>query len=652
MFNLFQNLSITLTAEERVALIGPNGCGKSSLLRILGGADEPTSGHISRKRNLKVGFLEQQPDLPEEHEALQALLSMENEASKALLEYETALSAVERGERGAKAVLDRCTDTMDAIGAWELRSEAEEVLRSLGICDTSMRVADMSGGQRRRVALASAVLSEPGLILLDEPTNHMDLDVIRWMEGWLGRSSASVVMVTHDRRFMEAVCSRVLELDRDGSSHVHRFGGAGSYARVQEARSQRRAAQAAAARDAKTMLRRESAWMARQPKARSTKSRARVAAFHELSRAARAGPSQDPSLGFGSGRMERQGKRVIELKGCGYTWKGLPLFDSIDYVFEPGDKVGVVGANGSGKSTLLDILAGRLQPTQGSVEVGETTRIGYFTQHLPVVREDLRVVDYLREVYESAEHGRPGPAEGPTGASLMVTLDQVGFPRRRHYDAVGLLSGGERRRLHLASILVREPNVLILDEPTNDLDLETVEVLEEMLSCFPGVVVTVSHDHQFMDNNADRLFVFQGNGVVKLFDGCYSEYLQAAEAESPATPTGPKTRGSRGRTQKSEDQGQPGRGEGATPAPRPSGGGASAEKRLRLGYRERIELEELEPEIEGLEARRERIMQDMNRSGVGFEALQELSVELASLEQVLERKTERWLQLADRADVE
>jgi len=648
MRTLFENINITVCREDRLAIIGPNGAGKSTLLKILGGGEEPTTGTVVRRRGVSVGYLDQEPSLPEEMGALEAVLNMDTPGAAAIRDYQAALSALEQGAAGAEAQLARCTTAMDTAGAWELSARAQEVLAELGLQDTSLKVSDMSGGQRRRVAMASALLSDPDIVLLDEPTNHMDTNFIAWMVDWLSKSGIAAIIITHDRNFMETVCTQLLEIDIDGSSHIHRFGGPGSYQLFQMARAERRAAQAAVAANARTLLKTETEWMRRQPKARSTKAKARVEAFFELTATAGSGPADDLKVQFNQASgMQRQGKRVMSLQGVGYQWKDRELFAGLDYVFERGEKIGIVGPNGCGKSTLLDVLAGRLEPTQGKLELGEKTEVGYFTQHPPPVKGDIRVADYLRDMAEAADASTSGFGSGTDTPTTI--LEKVGFPRAKHYQNVGLLSGGERRRLHLAATLVGGPNFLLLDEPTNDLDLQTVEMMEAMLSDYKGVLVVVSHDFQFMENNVDRLFVFQkDSGSVALFDGSYHEYLdfQASSDAEPALKV------------KQQDTSAPGKGPQSARLPHRaettfSSEPASGTNLLRLGYREKIEYEKLEPEIGEMEEKKDAIQAEIhecNSSG-DYVRLEELTNELAQLEEKLEAKSMRWLELAERADI-
>eukprot|EP00878_Enallax_costatus_P045842 GHUV01055345.1.p1 GENE.GHUV01055345.1~~GHUV01055345.1.p1 ORF type:complete len:549 (+),score=163.93 GHUV01055345.1:459-2105(+) len=417
---------------------------------------------------------------------------------------------------------------MNAQNAWQVDSEAHRVLEAVGLKDPNTQVGKLSGGQRRRLALAAALLGSPDLLVLDEPTNHMDVEMIQWMAHEIMAShDMAVVIVSHDRAFMEQTCDRLLELDHGGFTTTHPFGGSGSYEAFKQARVVRRHAQANAAADARTLLRRESEWIARQPKARSTKAKARVDAYAELQEKARGVPAADLKVDFGRVAMTRLGNKAVILKNVTHsTPNGRVLLKDFTFEFLPGERIGIAGPNGVGKSTLLDLIAGLQEPQSGVREVGDTAVIGYFQQHPPEVNPSLRMIDYIREVAEkrksrAGESGLVGPPDTPE-----VLLEKLGFPRKLQYQKVESLSGGERRRLHLAAVLASAPNVLILDEPTNDLDLNTVEVLEEMLQVYRGLLLVVSHDRAFMEGSTNSLLVMPGDGTVDRFMGKYSDYLK------------------------------------------------------------------------------------------------------------------------------
>ncbi|KAG2438575.1 hypothetical protein HXX76_005125 [Chlamydomonas incerta] len=673
---LFQGLTFSVVAGDKLAVVGANGSGKSTLLKVLAGLDDFDAGSISRNKGARVGFLPQEPPLPVGVSVLQAVLQSDSDMARAVQEYQRALSTA---DGAVSKELEVAIEKMNTFNAWEIDAEAKRVLEAVGITDLNVCVDNLSGGQRKRVALAAALLGKPDLLVLDEPTNHMDVSMIRWMERELRGEDLAVVLVTHDRYFMEGVCDRLLELD-GGKAYVHNFGGVNSYGMFKEAREFRRKAQANAAADARTLFRREAEWMAKQPKARQAKSMARQQKFYELSDRARDVPAADLKVDFGTapGAMARQGNKVIRCEKVSYTIPGSEreLIRDFTYDFQPGSKLGIVGRNGAGKTTLLDLIAGLRQPTGGRREVGETSVVGYLTQSPPTVREDLRIIDYIREISDSRK-AKIAAAGGVLEVmdSPEVLLEKLGFLRPRQFQKVSSLSGGERRRLHLASVLVERPNVLILDEPTNDLDLSTVEVLEEQVKQFKGVLLTVSHDRAFMDNVAERLLVLEGDGLVRLFDGNYSEYLDIMderdgvekagarsttgssasvssmgsvdsatsddEAASPASSNGTGKKGRKGGKQ------QPAAAAAApTPAP------AAAKKARKLGYYEQEEYKKLTQEIDDLSAKRDKLndkVMALAQTGDDLAALEKASLEMAAVQEVIDTKSERWLELAEVA---
>eukprot|EP00775_Hariotina_reticulata_P003188 gene3188-3466_t len=512
-----------LCAGDKWTVVGPNGAGKSTLLKIISGQLEHDLGQVNRNKGAKIGYLPQGDLLLEQQQmrdqqaslnsmtVLQAVLASDNETARAVQEYQRALAAA-----GSVVTpqLESAIEAMNTHNAWQVDGEARRLLEAVGLRDPNMQVGQLSGGQRRRLALVSALLGEPDLLVLDEPTNHMDVEMIDWMATELmAKQDMAVVML--------------LELDHGGFTSTHPFGGSGSYDNFKQARAARRHAKANAAADARTLLRRESEWMARQPKARSTKAKARVDAYSELQEKAKDVPVADLRVDFGRVSMMRLGNKAVLLKDVNYsTPGGRPLLKNFTFEFLPGERVGLAGPNGVGKSTLLDIVAGLKQPQSGEREVGETAVIGYFQQHPPEVEEGLRLIDYIKAVADkrkarSGESGLVGPPDQPE-----ILLEKLGFPRKIQFQKVESLSGGERRRLHLAAVLASAPNVLILDEPTNDLDLNTVEVLEEMLQNYQGLLLVVSHDRAFMEGATQQLLVLPGDGSVEKFQGNYSKYLE------------------------------------------------------------------------------------------------------------------------------
>ncbi|KAI8472336.1 MAG: P-loop containing nucleoside triphosphate hydrolase protein [Monoraphidium minutum] len=719
---LFQNLSFTISAGDKLAVVGPNGAGKSTLLKIIAGSTGHNGGVVSRNKGARIGYLPQarggwRADLllssdDEDGAAparakggkkggragngsggggssmtvLQAILASDNEVVRAVQDYERALASA--GDR-VTPELQSAIERMDAMQAWEVDSEARRLLEAIGLPDPNAPASGLSGGQRRRLALATALLGGPDLLVLDEPTNHMDVHIIDWMARELtGNPDLAVVTVTHDRAFMEAACNRILELDGNGGAHLHNIGGEGSYEKFKEAREARRAAQASAAADARTVLRRESEWMARQPKAR-----ARIASFYDLTAKAKDVPPPDTKVDFGGGgAMARQGNKAVVMKGVNYALPngGRQLVSDFTFEFLPGERLGIAGPNGAGKSTLLDLITGKLAPNSGLREEGETAAIGYFTQHPPPVDPSLRLVDYIRTFAEAPRPsgaavaaaalaladpdgvtrggggGGGAPGGGMARQSPETLLERLGFPRKRQFQKVESLSGGERRRLHLAAVLASSPNVLVLDEPTNDLSLEVVEVLEEMLQAYRGVLLVVSHDRAFMDATTDRLLVLKGDGVVRLFDGSYTDYLQllederkaaeaaaaAAPAPAPGAPAPPPAATSGKPAAAAPGKGgKRGGGGAAAAAPAPAKAKPAPKKRT-LGFFEREEFERLEGEIADLEKTRDALnarLMELSAAGAALAEVEAAATALAEADAREQKLSERWLELAEIA---
>ncbi|KAF8071337.1 yfmR [Scenedesmus sp. PABB004] len=687
---LFSNCTFTLAAGDRLAVVGPNGAGKSTLLRIITGAADHDGGTISRNKGAKVGFLPQGDMLLRDGAApggadlesmsvLAAVLASDSAMARAVQAYQRALA--DAGGAVTPA-LEAAIEAMDTHNAWEVDGEARRILSAVGLPDANAPVAGLSGGQRRRLALAAALLGGPDLLVLDEPTNHMDVEAIEWLASEVrGAADLAVVMVSHDRAFMEDVCDRLLELDHGGFTACHEFGGPGSYTRFKAARAARRHAQANAAADARTLLRRESEWMARQPKARSTKAKARVDAYAGLQAAARDRPPDDLRVDFGSVAMARLGNKAVLLEGVSYaTPAGRPLLADVTAELLPGERIGIAGPNGVGKSTLLDIVAGVKEPQSGRRELGETAVVGYFQQQPPRVEPGLRLVDYIREVGEkrkarAGESGLVGPPESPE-----TLLERLGFPRKIQYQKVESLSGGERRRLHLAAVLASAPNVLLLDEPTNDLDLNTVEVLEEMLQSYRGLLLVVSHDRAFMSGATDRLLVLPGDGSVQRAQGGYGDYLAqlfasragaaaaAAEAQKRARAQSQAGRaGGNGGSGSSASNGKGGGGgsggsgasKGAATATAPAAAAVAAApaakpaSKRKLGLFEQQEYKRLGEEMASLEAAQaaanERLISLTSGGGGDVAAIEAASLALAELQASYEAKEERWFELAEIA---
>lgn len=617
---LFEEVTFGLEHDRRVGLIGPNGSGKTTLLRIIAGLEPPDSGRVVVARGCRVSLLPQAPEFRGNPTVLDALFLDGGEELRRLGEYEAACRALERAGGADEALLRRVSELahlLDLSGGWDRESDARAILSRLGIHDTERRVETLSGGLRKRVALARALIERPDLLILDEPTNHLDVDTVAWLEGWLARYSGALLLVTHDRYLLDRVTSDMLELE---GRKVHRF--EGNYTRYLEAREERAARREAEARTRDGLVRRELAWLRRGAKARTTKQKARVGRAEELMAVRPEAAAAKLELASTATRLGRKG---VEVMGVSKSFDGVRVLDRVSWSFGRGDRVGVVGPNGAGKTTLLEILAGRLEPDEGTVEVGPTVVVGYHRQESRSLDPGARILEAVREV---AEH-LPTPDGGLVTAAQM--LERFLFPPATHYTPVGKLSGGELRRLDLLLLLMTAPNVLLLDEPTNDFDLDTLVALESWLDTFEGCLVVVSHDRYFLDRTVEHLLVLEPGGRTRAFPGGATDFLEARarEVESEA---GNVSRPGASRA------GDPGRGEPIDDGRPPS-----------LTWKERKELEALEGRIAGAEERKGEVERQMAEAGADFGRAAPLFAELQELERGLERDLVRWEELAERS---
>ena len=575
---ILDDVSLYLEPGQKLGVIGINGTGKSTLLRILAGAEEPDGGSVSRDPNVRLDYLPQQPDFDPASTVLEQTFAGLSPEARELAEHE------------AKAILTR-----------------------LGVPMFDQPVGELSGGQRKRVALASALVSGCDVLILDEPTNHLDSEMVAWLEDYLRAFKGALVMVTHDRYFLERVTDRLVELER-GRLYFYE----GNYDEYLERKTRREEMTQASERKRQAILRRELQWVLQGPTARGTKSRERMERYEALK--AQAGPAETARMEI-SALSSRLGKKTIELHGVGKSFDGRTVLEGFDLMLLRDDRIGVVGRNGSGKSTLLDLIAGRLQPDSGTVQRGETARIGYFRQEVPPMDPDVRVIDYVKEIGNTIE-----TSEGRVTASQL--LEQFLFPPEEQWAPIGKLSGGEKRRLFLLSVLASAPNVLLLDEPTNDLDIQTLSILEDYLETFPGAVIAVSHDRYFLDKMARRIFLVEGDGGVREYVGSYTDFQTARQAEerqarlsAPAAPAEPK------------------KGE------RPRGPG-----KLKFSYKEQREHETIEGEIAALEEQLAEVQAQQAAQATDYVALQALQARQGELEAALEEKMERWVYLSDLAE--
>ncbi|MFZ5813879.1 MAG: ABC-F family ATP-binding cassette domain-containing protein [Bacillota bacterium] len=610
---LFDNLSLGIEEGERIGLIGINGSGKSTLLQVIAGLAEPDAGTVTVRQGLRIQYLAQNPSFPEGATVLEAVFAGESPEFRLLREYEQALqelaAAPEHGRLQRR--LADLQSQMDALQLWALEAQAKAILSRLGVEAYAAPVASLSGGQRKRVALARALIHPADLLILDEPTNQIDNATVAWLEGQLARFPGALLLVTHDRYFLDRVVTRILELDR---GQLYSYDG--GYTRFLELKEAREAAESVREERRQNLLRRELAWLRRGAKARTTKQKARIDRVNALAEQAPEAREGRVEIAVGSHRL---GREIILLDGVSKGFEGRSLIRDFTYNLLPRDRIGIVGPNGAGKSTLLKLMAGRLAPDSGQVKVGKTVRLAYYDQESEEINPDQRVIEYIKEVAEVVQT--------PDGATITASqmLERFLFPVKLQWTEIGKLSGGERRRLYLLRKLMEEPNVLLLDEPTNDLDIETLAVLEEYLESFPGVVVAVSHDRYFLDRIAGHLFCFE-NGQIRRYVGSCSEYL--AELEQAAEPAGAEERLVRGQ-------------EIRTPGRAPA---------LKLTFKEQREWETIEDRIAELEAEVARLERAMEEAATDYSRLQALSQEHARAREALDQAMNRWAELAEKVE--
>ncbi|WP_404329040.1 ABC-F family ATP-binding cassette domain-containing protein [Mesobacillus maritimus] len=610
---LFHDINFTIGERERVGLIGVNGTGKSSLLKIVAGIDQADTGEVVSGKDYHISYLSQQPDLEPELTVLEQVFYGEAPILKLMRDYETTLLRLEKNPDNTKVQeeLMNLQQHMDSADAWDANTAAKTILTKLGIPDFTKKTAELSGGQKKRVALAQVLIEAPDLLILDEPTNHLDYETVKWLEEYLGRYLGSLLLVTHDRYFLDRVTNRIFEID-GGSLFSYK----GNYASFLEAKAIREENEAATLDKQKNLFRHELEWIRRGAKARSTKQKARIQRFEELETQVSSGKINEKlDISLSGSRL---GKQVLELKDATKSFEDRIILHDFDLLIKPKDRLGIIGRNGTGKSTLLNILSGRLPLDSGELITGQTVKIAYYTQENEDLDENKRMIEYLKETAEIVH-----TSDGKTISAAQM-LERFLFPPYSHGTPIRKLSGGEKRRLYLLKLLMEEPNVLLLDEPTNDLDTQTLTVLEDYLEDFPGVVITVSHDRYFLDKAVDTLLVLEGGGKISLFYGNYTDYL-----EKQTEKVAPVTDVKKDKVVDIEDK-QP--------------------KKKKLSYMEKREWDEIEDKIAATEARIEEIQSEMAGIGSDFEKGQSLMKEEAELNEQLEQLIERWSYLSEFAD--
>ncbi|MEO1592911.1 MAG: ABC-F family ATP-binding cassette domain-containing protein [Cyanobacteria bacterium J06632_22] len=621
---ILRDATFSVDETDRVGLIGTNGSGKSTLLKMLAGSEPHDGGELWRNAGAKIVYLPQQPDLDESRTVLEQVFADAGEQMNLIRSYESISAQLAAGTGDSDtlmAQLSRVSQQIEAANAWDLETKAKTVLSKLGIQDVNAQIETLSGGYRKRIAIATALLSEPDLLLMDEPTNHLDALSVEWLQSYLRRYSGALLLITHDRYFLDQVTNRIIEIDR-GDLYTY----SGNYAYFLEKKAVAEDAAESSQKKHAGVLRRELKWLQRGAKARSTKQKARIDRIREM---------QAQEFKQAQGKVDittvgrRIGKKVIELDQVTKGYDGRTLIKDFTYIFNPEDRVGIIGPNGVGKSTLMNLITAQESPDSGTVEVGATIHIGYFDQYSEdvAINENQRVIEYLKNVAELVK-----TVDGSVITASQM-LERFLFPPNQQYAPIHKLSGGEKRRLFLLRVLMQAPNVLILDEPTNDLDVQTLAVLEEYLEDFNGCVIVVSHDRYFLDRTVDKIFAFEGKGLIRDYPGNYSVYLEKVEqgkaADAAAEP--PSTANPSAST-------------------KPAASKPAGSKPKKLSYKEKREYEALEEQIPTLEAEKETLEKQLyNDPPSDYGEMQALSQRLADLDTQIEASTERWLELAERA---
>ena len=648
---LFKNVNLNIETGDKIGLIGINGTGKSTLLRHIaeldGGRDPETGepGKIIPNGTCVIEYLPQDPPFDPDATVIEQIFRGDSPMMKLLRSYETVLdeTALHPDDAAVQRKLLEVQQQMDQHFAWQLESEAKAVLNRLGITDFNQKMKTLSGGQRKRVALAGVLVRPSDLLILDEPTNHMDNETVAWLEVQLQKRKGALLMVTHDRYFFDRVINRTLELD-NGTAYLY----TANYSGFLQKRAERRELESAAARKLQNIYRRELAWISRGAEARRTKKKDRVERFAEIEAAAKEKVNrQELEITSAATRL---GKTVVELEHVSCFYEGIEYIHDFSYILLRDDRVGIIGPNGVGKTTLMDIIAGRLQPDSGTVTIGQTVKIGYFSQHSEFPDSRERVLEYIRDA------GNYVLAADGTYISAAMMLERFLFPPELQWVPISKLSGGEQRRLYLLRILMEAPNVLLLDEPTNDLDIPTLSVLEEYLDTFAGAVIAVSHDRYFLDRFASRIFAVEAGGVLRQYPGGYSDYersrqLEALEQEEMKSSGESQQKTPQNKKKPAEKNRSAGPGDGAKrkqPEADETGKEEIGNKSGGLTFSEKIELEKLEETIAGKEAESKMISREISLAGNDYEKIAKLSEQLDVIEKELETLTERWLELSDK----
>lgn len=609
---IFNNLSISIHSEDKIGLIGINGTGKSSLLKILAGFETADSGELTTSNELMVEYLPQNPYFDPEATVIEQIFKGTSRFMQVLKNYEEVTVALEKNpeNEALQESLLKLTTQMDAVDAWQAESEAKAILTKLGIQDFTQKVGNLSGGQKKRIALAGALIRPCNLLIMDEPTNHLDNDTIDYLEELLKNKKCAVLMVTHDRYFLDRVTNKIAELE-DGKLYTYD----GNYGTYLELSAQRESMQKRMEEKQKTLFKQELEWMRKGVEARRTKQKARQERFHDLKDQMQFKQSEKMDMGLATSRL---GKKVIEMENICKSYNDKVLIKDFTYNFIKGERIGVIGNNGLGKSTLLNIITEEIVPDSGTLEIGETVRIGYYSQENKGLDDNMRVIDYVKE------RGEYVRSEDGSLVSASKMLERFLFPSPMQYTPIGKLSGGEKRRLYLLGVLMNDVNVLLLDEPTNDLDIQTLQILEDYIEHFNGPVIAVSHDRYFLDRISDKLFVFEGNGVIRDSVGGYSDYLEHRKQEAKDTLALKEENKTKADNWKKTSQ-----------------------TKLKMSYNEKVEFEHIEQDIEKIECALEEVEAEMVQEASNYSKLGELMKKKEELEEALEQKMQRWEYLSE-----
>ncbi|WP_010240022.1 ABC-F family ATP-binding cassette domain-containing protein [Clostridium arbusti] len=613
---LFDDISLGISEGQKIGLIGVNGTGKSTLLKIIVGIDTADKGKIIARNKLKIEYLSQNTQFTKDDTVMEAIFKGDSPIMVLLREYEKAVKEISQNpqDETVQNNFNRISEKMDALDAWNVESDAKTILTKLGINDFEAKVENLSGGQRKRIALAGALISPSDILILDEPTNHIDDETVNWLETYLNSRKGSLIMITHDRYFLDRIANEILELYK-GKLYSYE----GNYSKYLEQKLDRLNKMEAKEQKRQSLIKSELKWIRRGAKARSTKQKARIDRFETL---------QNENVDLSNGKVEisvgntRLGKKIIEINDISMSFDNKTLIDNFSYIVNRDDRIGIVGPNGMGKSTLLNIIAGKIKPTSGDVEIGETVKIGYFSQEYRNIDETLRVIDYIKETaeYMSTSDG--------TLISASQMLEKFLFPGALQYTPISKLSGGEKRRLYLLKVLMDAPNVLLLDEPTNDLDIETLNILEEYIEEFTGTVVAVSHDRYFLDKVSNRIFAFEGNGKVLEHTGNYTDYIDFHNSILEEAPNKEKKKDNHEKESRNNKR----------------------EKTLKFTFKEQKEYEEIEGNIAETESALEEISKSINESSSDYMTLQELMANKEKTEEHLNYLLDRWMYLSDLAE--